>query len=173
MSRFFMLLCLTFVVLLVGCASPEGPANRLEKANVLPLDLDDSYQFRKILKSVYDPSTPAPPTQSEPLLFERARMTWGAVDGTEIAKRHGTYFSFFWRNSKRSDVTVRLEYRLAALGNYVMAQERTYTDVRGSHKSTFEITGDEFLESGKVTSWRVLLIVNGRIVAFKQSFMWK
>lgn len=173
MYRLFMLLCLTVVVLLVGCASPEGPVNRLEKANVLPLDLDDSYQIRKILKSVYDPTIPAPPTQSESLLFERARQTWGAIDSTEIAKRHGTYFSFFWRNAKRSDVTIRLEYRQAALGNYVMAQERSYTDVQGSHKSTFEVTGDEFLESGQVTSWRVLLIVNGRIVAFKQSFMWK
>jgi hypothetical protein len=113
MSRLFMLLCLTFVVLLVGCASPEVPVNRLEKANVLPLDLDDSYQIRKILKSVYDPSIPAPPTQSEPLLFERTRRTWGAIDSTEIAKRYGTYFSFFWRNAKRSDVTVRLEYRQA------------------------------------------------------------
>ncbi len=54
-----------------------------------------------------------------------------------------------------------------------MAQERYYPHASGSYKSTFRVTGDEYLEHGQVTSWRVLLIVDGRIVAFRQSFMWK
>jgi hypothetical protein len=53
-----------------------------------------------------------------------------------------------------------------------MAKERYYPGVRGSRKSPFEVTGDEFLESGRVTAWRVLLIVDGKIVAMRQSYMW-
>ena len=103
--------------------------------------------------------------------FERQRRTWGAIDSLEVSKRHGSYFTFFWRTSKDSDVTLRLEYRQAGLGNYVMAQERRYPEARGSHRSTFQVTGDEFLENGLVSAWRALLIVDGRIVALRQSSM--
>lgn len=173
MFRILTLLCLALPLIFSGCASPEGPATRLLKANVLPLDLNESYQFRKILKTTLDPEVKQTQTKNEPVLFERARLTWGAIDSIEYSKCSGNYFTFFWRNTTRSDVTLRLEYRQAGLGNYVMAQERYYPDTIGSHRSTFEVTGDDFLEAGLVTSWRALLIVNGRIVAFKQSFMWK
>ena len=88
-------------------------------------------------------------------------------------ERYGNYFTFFWRTQKTTDVTVRLEYRQAALGNYVMAQERHYPEARGSHHTEFRVTGDDYLEMGRVTSWRALLIVDGRIVALTQSFIWK
>jgi hypothetical protein len=54
-----------------------------------------------------------------------------------------------------------------------MAKERFYPDTVGSHRSTFEVVGDEFFENGRVTSWRALLIVDGRIVALSQSYMWR
>lgn len=170
MTRTFLCLC---VLAVTGCATPERPANRLEKANVLPLALDDAYQFRKIQQTTVDNTVPQPTTLSEAANFERARATWGAVDATEIARRNGNYYNFFWRTSKRSDITVRFEYRQAGLGNYVMAQERYYPQALGSRKSPFEVTGDDYLEFGRVTSWRALLIVNGRIVALRQSFLWQ
>ena len=48
-----------------------------------------------------------------------------------------------------------------------MAVERYYPQAKGSYVSEFNTAGDEFLESGRVTSWRVLLIVNGKIVALQ------
>jgi hypothetical protein len=176
MIRPFFLLCAAVFVALAGCATPEGPATRLDKANVLPLELDDSYQFRKILTSVFDPNLVEQQVRGNTggvIDFERARRTWGAVDSLEVSKRHGSYFTFFWRTPKDSDVTLRLEYRQAGLGNYVMAQERYYPASRGSHRSTFQVIGDEFLENGLVSAWRALLIVDGRIVALRQSSMWR
>ena len=176
MIRPFFLLCAAVFVALAGCATPEGPATRLDKANVLPLELDDSYQFRKILTSVFDPNLVEQQVRGNTggvIDFERARRTWGAVDSLEVSKRHGSYFTFFWRTLKDSDVTLRLEYRQAGLGNYVMAQERYYPAARGSHRSTFQVIGDEFLENGLVSAWRALLIVDGRIVALRQSSMWR
>lgn len=171
MTRLSALFCLTLA--LAGCSAPEEPATRLEKANVLPLALDESYQFRKVQQTTVD-NTKVPPTSlSEAANFERMRSTWGAIGNREVQERNGNYYSFFWRARETSDVTVRLEYRQAGLSNYVMAKERYYPAVRGSRKSSFEVTGDEFLENGRVTSWRVLLIVDGKIVAFRQSFMWK
>jgi hypothetical protein len=177
MNRFLVLLCAA-VAALAGCATPEGPATRLDKANVLPLALDDAYHFRKILTSGFDPTLTEPKVGSGRntggvIEFERLRRTWGAVESFEVAQRHGSYFTFFWRTSKESDVTLRLEYRQAGLGNYVMAQERYFPAARGSFRSTFQVTGDDFLENGRVSAWRVLLIVDGRVVALSQSYMWR
>lgn len=173
MIRLTLLSSLVVLTLLAGCSVPEGPATRLPKANVLPLAIDDAYQFRKILTSSFDPEYVEIETKNDMINFERARRSFGAVDSTEMAQRHGNCYTIFWRNSTQSDVTLRLEYRQAGLGNYVMAKERSYPDALGSHRSTFEVTGDEFLENGRVTAWRALLIVEGRIVALSQSYMWR
>lgn len=171
MIRISVLLCA--LLALAGCAAPEGPANKLEKANVLPLALDDAFQFSKIQQSTLDNTKPVPPTVSEVAQFERQRALWGAVDGREANTRNGNYYSFFWRSKNPADITLRFEYRQAGLANYVLAQERYYPSTRGSRKSTFQVIGDDFLENGRVTSWRVLLIVDGRIVAMRQSYMWR
>jgi len=159
------------ILLLSSCATPE-PATKLEKANVLPLELNDNFEFRKQKLDFYD-NKPMPLTTSEPVIFERQRLEWGAVGWMEREERYGNYFTFFWRTSERADVTVRLEYRQSALGNYVMAMERYYPEAKGSYKSEFQVIGDDFLEFGQVTSWRCLLIVDGRIVGLTQSFIWK
>jgi len=173
MTRLTLLSSLVVLTLLAGCSVPEGPATRLPKANVLPLAIDDAYKFRKILTSSFDPEYVEIETKNDMINFERARRSFGAIDSTEMAQRYGNYYTIFWRNSTRSDVTLRLEYRQAGLGNFVMAKERSYPDTVGSHRSTFEVTGDEFLENGRVTAWRALLIVEGRIVALSQSYMWR
>lgn len=167
-SLAFALLSLAFF----SCSTPPGPATKLERAGVLPLEINDNFQFRKIQQSFFS-RDPVPVTQSEPVLFESQRMRWGAVDQYQLEERYGNYYTFFWRASDRADVTVRLEYRQSALGNYVMAMERYYPQAKGSYRSEFNTAGDEYLESGRVTSWRVLLIVDGRIVALRQSFMWR
>ena len=157
---------------LSSCSTVQEPATRLEKSSVLPLALNDNFQFRKI-KLYYLQATPPPTTTSETILFEESRRTWGALDSYDTEQRHGNYFTFFWRAREEADVTVRLEYRQAALGNHVMAQERYYPGVKGSVQSDFTVTGDEYLESGRVTSWRVLLIVDGKIAGLRQSFLWR
>ncbi len=167
-SLAFALLSLAFF----SCSTPPGPPTKLERAGVLPLEINDKFQFRKVQQAFFA-AGPVPVTTSEPVLFERQRMAWGAVDRYQLDRRHGNYYTFFWRASERADVTVRLEYRQSALGNYVMALERYYPQAKGSYVSDFDTAGDEYLESGRVTSWRALLIVDGRIVALRQSFMWR
>jgi len=157
---------------LASCSTVQEPATHLEKANILPLSLNDNFQFRKV-KLYYFQPTPPPITTSEPVIFEQIRMTWGALDDYDTQQRYGNYFNFFWRNLVEADVTVRLEYRQAGLGNHVMAQERYYPATKGSHQSEFKVTGDEYLEAGRVTAWRALLIVDGKIVGLRQSFLWK
>jgi hypothetical protein len=54
-----------------------------------------------------------------------------------------------------------------------MAREKSYGAVKGSQKTQFTVIGDDYLENGPVTNWRALLIVDGKIVALTQSYLWK
>jgi len=57
---------------------PETPQRKLETVNVLPLALDDRYQFRKVEEFLYDPRYNKP-TTDEMVAFERQRVVYGAV----------------------------------------------------------------------------------------------
>ncbi len=161
-----------FALAIAGCSTTEPQPVRLDNANVLPLAIDPDFQIRKIKRYFFEPET-FEVTTSEPANFERRYFSWGAVDRIEIDQRRGNYMDIFWRTKNEADVTVRLEYRQVGLGNTVSAQELYFPATRGSRKSTFRVVGDEYLEFGRISSWRVLLIVEGRIVALRQSFLWR
>ena len=147
------------------------PARLVEKANVLPLALDDAFQFRKQKLFLNDPRL-FKPAYEEMISFERQRINFGAVNQNDRRERWGHYFTFFWRTQRRADLTMRLEYRQQALGSHVQARELHYPAAKGSMKSEFRIIGDDYEQDGQVTAWRALLIENGRIVALNQSFLW-
>ena len=156
-----------------GWSAPPTPPRLLEKARVLPLALDDAFQFRKTKTFLNDPELVRQvQTQQEMIRFEQQRVNFGAITGNDRRERYGQYFTFFWRTARKGDVTMRFEYRQANLGSYVQARERDYPAAKGSFKSEFNIVGDDFLEDGKVTAWRAVLIENGKIVALNQSFLW-
>jgi len=168
MKRFLMLLA-SFAA---ATASFGADTSRsIEKANVLPLALDDSFQFRKQIIQMNDPQINKP--SFDPMVnFERTRLNYGAYNSYERRARYGQYFKFFWRSSRKADLIVRFEYRQQNLGAYVQAKELDYKDAKGSFISEFDIIGDQYNEDGKVCGWRVLLIENGKIVGLNQSFLW-
>ena len=150
--------------------SKELP-KQLDKANVLPLALDDAFQFRKTKIFLNEPELFKPSTE-EMITFERQRVNFGAVTQIDRQQRYGNYYTFFWRSSRKTDLTVRFEYRQQRLGSYVQAKELYYPGAKGTLQSQFQVIGDDYLEEGKVTAWRALLIENGRIVGLTQSFLW-
>jgi hypothetical protein len=188
------------LILLVLGASSEGARREepriVEKVTPLPVALDKDFEFRKtklFLISV-TPSTAGQRTQKTtsalgakstspnqktatlqdvPITFERQYRMFGAVTGLDQRQRFGNYFDFFWRAKRPSDVTVRLEYRQENLHEHVQAQEITYQNVRGTHKTEFKVIGDDYFDDGRVIAWRCLLIANGQIVAENRSFMWE
>jgi len=155
------------------CADSKAPAKPtlLEKAIVLPLALDDSFQFRKTLSFLYDPIL-RKPTPDIMVNYMWSRMDYGGVSGEDRRHKYGHYYTFYWRSKRKADLTLRLEYRQQNLGSKVQAQEYHYKDVKGSVKSEFQIIGDDYEEDGRVTGWRALLIENGKIVGLNQSFLW-
>ena len=170
----------------------------LEKVSPLPVALSNDFEFRKT--KLFFMSEKAPKAsekarqttsttalggksnspgqktatlQDAPITFERQYRLFGAVTGLDQRQRYGNYFDFFWRAKRPSDVTVRLEYRQEKLHEHVQAQEISYRNVRGTHRTEFKVIGDDYFDDGRVIAWRCLLIENGRIVAENRSFMWE
>ena len=171
MKRLLLSLGLALAVSAGWCAEPAPTMKQLDKANVLPLALDDHFQFRKTKLFVNDPKyfTPA---QDPMILFERQRINFGAVDNVDKSARQGNYFTFFWRCTVKADVTIRLEYRQENLGSYVQAKEVSYSGVKGSMKTDFKVVGDDYRQDGRVTAWRALIIEDGKIVGLTASYLW-
>jgi hypothetical protein len=168
----------------------------VEKVTPLPVALNNDFEFRKtklfflsekgprpgeaarqetskIGGKSNSPSQKTATLQDAPITFERQYRMFGAVTALDQRQRFGNYFDFFWRAKRPSDVTVRLEYRQEKLHEHVQAQEISYRNVRGTHKTEFKVIGDDYFDDGRVIAWRCLLIENGRIVAENHSFMWE
>jgi hypothetical protein len=148
----------------------------IPQANVLPLVLNDDFEFRKFdifRNAALRPGATPQPTRDLAILFERKSRVWGAIDGIDMHERTGQYFTFFWRSKHTADLTLRLEYRQANLKNYVQARERYYPAARGNYTSEFAIVGDDYSRDGPITSWRAILIENNVIVALLQSRIWE
>jgi hypothetical protein len=172
----------------------------LEKVTPLPVALNSDFEFRKtklfflsekapqaserarqtsssttqaLSGKSGSPSQKTATLQDAPIVFERQYRLFGAVTQLDQRQRFGNYFDFFWRAKRPSDVTVRLEYRQEKLHEHVQAQEISYRNVHGTHKTEFKVIGDDYFDDGRVIAWRCLLIQNGRIVAENRSFMWE
>ena len=175
--------------------SAEQP-RLLDRVIPLPTALSDDFQFRKtklyLLTNAVPtggptslgtgkggkvsstaPSSKSTTVQDASIRFEREYRLFGAVTKLDQRERIGNYFDFFWKAHRSADLTVRLEYRQEKLHAHVQAQEISYPNARGSHKTEFKVVGDDYADDGRVTAWRCLLIENGRIVAEIHSYMWE
>lgn len=167
---------LVFALLVSGAlpvlaARPSPETREVAKPEVLPLSLTDEFQFRKVKIFLNDPAVEKP-AANEMIQFQRARVEFGAVTAFDREQRQGYYYTFAWRADRRTDLTVRFEYRQSNLGPYVLAKEVDYPAVKGSRVTKFQVIGDDYREDGRVTQWRALLIENGKIVGLTQSYLW-
>jgi len=166
-------LILTFLVVSAPGKGVREEPKVIEKVTSLPVALDPSFEFRKTslffmsekggLKAserAHDssnkvggksnsPNQKTSVLQDAPIVFERQYRLYGAVTGLDQHQRFGNYFDFFWRVKRPSDVTVRLEYRQEKLHEHVQAQEITYRNVRGTHKTEFKVIVSVEINGGR------------------------
>lgn len=191
---------LVLIPLASGFGRSAEQSRLLDRVIPLPTALSDDFQFRKTKlylltetlpgqeKSSSDqtvkgaakgklsntaPSSKSTTVQDASIRFERQYRLFGAVTKLDQRERMGNYFDFFWKARRPAALTVRLEYRQEKLHAHVQAQEISYPNARGSHKTEFKVVGDDYFDDGRVTAWRCLLIENGRIVAETRSYMWE
>jgi hypothetical protein len=175
----------------LDCIRAAEEPRVLTKVNPLSVALDRDFEFRKtklylladpVARPIGDkasklssalPDSKGATIQDASITFERQYHLYGVVTALDLRQRYGNYFTFFWRAKRDANVTVRLEYRQEKLHAHVQAQEISYPNARGSHRTELKVVGDDYLEDGRVIAWRCLLIENGRIVAENRSFVWE
>ena len=164
------------VALLTSCATRSEPPRQttVAKPEVLPLALSDGFAFTKVSTFFNDPRDPRTQkaTTNAMIQFERQRVNYGAVNQLDRAERYGHYFNVWWKSDRPADVTVRLEYRQENLGSHVQAKDIFYPGAIGTVESKFTVIGDVYKDDGKITAWRLLLVVDGKVVGLRQSFLW-
>ena len=192
---------LTLLPLASALGRTQEQPRLLDRVVPLPMALNEDFQFRKT--KVYlltenapgqekssgtddvqgktkggklsstAPSSKSTTVQDASIRFERQYRLFGAVTKLDQRERIGNYFDFFWHARRAADLTMRLEYRQEKLHAHVQAQEISYSNARGNHKTEFKVVGDDYFDDGRVTAWRCLLIENGTIVAETHSYMWE
>ena len=174
--------CLSLLTPTAAQAAPaQPPVVLLGKANALPLAIDSSVEVRKAKTYFLETNEVAgirgsrnESSDDVNIAFERRRLLYGAVNPSDVRNRYGNYYTFMWRSKRPAHLTVRLEYRQQKLGAFVEAREVDYPDGFGSHVTHFNVTGDDYLEQGRVTAWRLVVIEDHeKIVALKQSYLWR
>ena len=162
-------------------APAQGPVVLLGHADALPLALDPAVEVRKVKTDFLE--TPevtgvrrlrTENSEDQNIAFERRRLLYGAITPSAQRARYGSYYTFFWRSRRPGKFVVRLEYRQQKLGAYVQAREVAYPAGGGSHVTRFAVNGDDYVEQGRVSAWRLVVVEDGRkIVALKQSYLWR
>jgi hypothetical protein len=184
------------IVLLATLRAPAQEPGVVPRVKPLPVALSDDFEFRKtklfflsepgakgklqdLTQSKLHKTSPTGSnnqntvSQDSAIGFERSYRLFGALTKLDQRERYGNYFDFFWRSKRPADVTVRLEYRQEKLHDFIQAQEVSYANVRGTHKTEFKVVGDDYFDDGRVTAWRCLLVENGRVVAENRSYLWE
>ncbi len=98
-----------------------------------------------------------------------------AVSSQEYRDKLGQYYVCRWSTSiaddQRGTVVVELNYRQAKTGQEIQSKSQEVSARKG--KVEFAITGDEYLQRGKVLAWQAEVKQNGRVLASEQSFLWE
>ena len=115
----------------------------------------------------------APRSQDPAILFEQQHHLHGAVTKAEIMDRFGHYYTVFWKADDRTGpVTVRFEYQQAQSGLTKRVQEQIVEDIRRNNVSKFQVTGPEYMKSGRVIAWRVSVLRGKEELVSQQSALW-
>ncbi|MEM6910494.1 MAG: hypothetical protein AAF555_02830 [Verrucomicrobiota bacterium] len=140
----------------LGCTSP--PANHLQVKPVHLSDLEIDYR-----------------RENQMLHFEKERLLYGALSGSERRARQGHYFWVDWKVADPSlPVSLLLEYRQESTTSQLHRQvlEIPAGEIKSRNRAEFAVNGPEYAERGRITSWRLSLRQEGVELAEEESFVW-
>lgn len=103
-------------------------------------------------------------------------VMFGAITAKERRNRLGQYYYVNWTDGK-PELPAKLvfEYQQANTGSKVHKKVISFPKDRsgGEEKTCFSIIGDEYFNKGPVLTWKVSLLLNGKTVSSRKSYLWK
>ncbi|MDP0492574.1 MAG: hypothetical protein Q7Q71_16125 [Verrucomicrobiota bacterium JB023] len=102
---------------------------------------------------------------------EMQKRLYGAISQKERRDRLGQYFSIRWR-VPQGPVAVVFDYRQSGTGSRIHRLRKDY-GFGGSEVVEIAINGENYRESGRVTSWRARVYRDDQLLGEKRSFLWE
>ncbi len=112
-----------------------------------------------------------------PLRVHARYMLDHAESRKEKEARRGDYFFVNWYDaSPTAHSELRFHYTQAATGSRVLTRRYVYKPSgaqAGRREAEFFFIGEENAKKGNILSWRVELLVDGKLKGSLQSFLWE
>ena len=108
--------------------------------------------------------------------MEKGRRLRGAVSMEERRQRLGQYYTLVWNDpagAGTGTVEVVFEYQQGASASRIKRMRRAFPAADSSGTAEFAVIGDDYFKGGKVLAWRASVSRGGRVLASRQSYLWK
>jgi len=105
---------------------------------------------------------------------EVQRLLHGAVTVEERSQKVGQYYHIIWNQPGYSSASMEVvfEYLQAGSGSKVQTLMQK-APVKDRLDARFSIVGNDYLRNGRVLAWRVMVKDGEKVLASKQSYMWR
>lgn len=115
-----------------------------------------------------------PLSQDRMVNTEAKKYLHGAVTAEERNQRLGHYYTIYWKvEDKTAPVTVEFAYRQSGKDTDVKTLTEEVATHKGKGGTKFTVTGDEYIDGGRVLMWQATVKQNGQTLGTEQSFLWK
>lgn len=110
------------------------------------------------------------------VLMEQQRHLLGAISMEERKQRLGQYYDIHWHDEAgvgKGPVEVVFLYQQGKSGSKVKRMVKGFGAEMGAGSVEFAVIGDDYLKNGKVLAWKAEVKRSGRVLASKQSYLWR
>lgn len=112
---------------------------------------------------------------------DQQKRLYGAVTLKEHEARLGQYYEVRWNlkdkehlaNNPSDGALVIFRYRQASTASKLKIISKEYPAGVKSGKIDFQIIGKEYAQKGRVLAWKAELVLGGRVIDSKQSYLWR
>ena len=113
-------------------------------------------------------------SKGDPMVdHEKAVRLYGAVSMQERRQRLGQYYTVLWNADAGVNKEISFEYQQGNSGSKIKTIKRHLDVDAVSGKEEFSVIGDNYFDNGRVLTWRISLISDGKTIATKQSYLWE
>jgi hypothetical protein len=139
-------------VLIIGCAKTTDPLIvKQQMVRDQGMDIEDDPMAR----------------------HEKIRRFHGAVSMEERRQKLGQYYTILWQADAGAKKEVLFEYQQAKSGSKIKTMKRQLDASASSGKEEISVIGDNYFDNGRVMTWKTSLIVDGKTISSKQSYLWE
>lgn len=108
--------------------------------------------------------------------MEKDRRLHGAVSMAERRAKLGQYYTLLWNDPGgvgQGPVELVFEYQQGATASRVKRMTQRFPASQAEGSVEFAVIGEDFTKGGKVLAWKATVTRGKRVLATRQSYLWR